>query len=154
MTEGVPNHDWARVISEPTTETIDRCLQLEFAFPDPIGDVTLPGTDVLKLNLLQTAALHRAVRAAVAAELLKIEHGYSSRPGGLVAPANVAYHLAERGREIAAWEPTWCVVTTYPDGEQDEQPFSNLSDAELDLYVGEMAKAHSDNPMTKKLRMR
>lgn len=135
----VPNHDWAKVLTEPTTETIDRCLQ----------DSNFVKALLQRLTEKQTAALHWSVRKAIAAEMLKLEHSYSSRPGGLVAPANVAYHLAERGREIADWTPSWCVVTTYvdEDGVEEEQPFDDLTEAKLDCVT-------IPPRTTKKLRMR
>jgi len=78
--------------------------------------------------------LHKAIRAIVTAELLKLEHGYSSR-ADLIAANNVAYALAERGRTIGSWEPQWCVVTTYADGTEDEQPFDSYDDALYDVQA-------------------
>jgi hypothetical protein len=145
----VPNHDWARIIAEPTTETIDHALQQTVRVPrDSITKVRFDGEAfVAKLTAAQTAAIHMLIRQAIAAELEKLVHSYNTRPGGLVSPANVAYHIAERAEKIRSWMPTWCVVTTYDEGSEDEQPFEFLNDAILDAGL-------TLPGLNKKMRMR
>jgi hypothetical protein len=146
----VPNHDWAKVLAEPTTETIDFELRQDVRIPvSDIAKYRFNGAGfMLKLSPMQTAALHIMVRRAIAAEMQKLVHSYNTRPGGLVSPSNVAYHIAETAEKIRTWLPSWCVITTYADGAPDEeQPFPYLDDAVLDAGL-EMPG------MTKKVRMR
>lgn len=146
----VPNHDWARVVAEPTTETIDYALQQTVRIPRADGvTVKFDGEGfVLKLTSSQTAAIHTLIRQAIAAELEKLVHGYRTRPGGMVSPANVAYHLAEVAEKIRSWTPTWCVVTQFDDGSpEEEHPFEFLNDAITDAGLCVPGA-------TKKLRMR
>lgn len=146
----VPNHDWARVLAEPTTETIDHALQQTVRLPLEKGKTyKFDGEGfVLKLSPQQSAAIHLLIRRALAAELEKLMHSYNSRPGGLISPANVAYHLAEKVQELRSWRPSWNVVTTYEEDDgEDEQPFVYLNEALADaafLLPG----------LTKKMRMR
>lgn len=145
----VPNHDWAKALAEPTIETIDHALQqtVQFRISDT-GTYRFNGKGfVEKLTPQQTAAIHSMIRHAIAAELEKLVHSYNTRPGGLVSPANVAYHIAETAEKIRSWKPTWCVVTKYPDGGEDEQPFPTMAEAIED--------AGWEMPgMTKTMRMR
>lgn len=146
----IPNHDWAKVIAEPTTETIDHALQQEVRFRiSDTGTYKFNGTGfVEKLSPQQTAAIHTLIRHAIAAELEKLVHSYNTRPGGLVSPANVAYHLAEVAEKIRSWKPTWCVVTQFDDGSpEEEHPFEFLNDAITDAGLCVPGA-------TKKLRMR
>jgi len=146
----VPNHDWAKAIAEPTTETIDHALQQTVRIPRSEGvSVRFDGEGfVLKLTSAQTAAIHTLVRHAIAAEIEKLVHSYNTRPGGLVAPANVAYHLAETAEKIRSWKPSWCVVTEYDDGSPpEEHPFDYLNDAIVDAGL-ELSGT------SKKMRMR
>lgn len=146
----VPNHDWARKIAEPTTETIDHALQQTVRIPiTEIAKYKFDGKGfVEKLSPLQTAAIHTMIRYAIAAELEKLVHRYNTRAGGLVAPANVAYHLAEKAEEIRSWMPSWCVVTEFEDGSPpEEHPFTYFNDAIIDAGL--------ELPgMTRKMRMR
>lgn len=149
----VPNHDWAKAIAEPTTETIDHALQQTVRVKlEPGITYKFDGKGfVEKLTPQQTAAIHTMVRHAIAAELEKLMHSYNTRPGGLVSPANVAYHIAERIEQIRSWEPSWCVVTEYPDHDSpDEHPFEFLRDAMHDVA---WADTH-EPPLVKKMRMR
>ena len=144
----VPNHDWARKLAEPTTETIQAELNRDARTRVGPGFVRrFNGSTLMsKLNLTQTAALHKLVREVVAIELEKLEHKFSARHEP-IAPSNAAYWIADRAREIRNWEPTWCVVTTYPDGHEDEQPFEYLDEALADL-------SQETPGLEKKLRMR
>lgn len=144
----VPNHDWARKISEPTTETIQAELTGEARVRlNDRRDRLFPGTELMaQLSETQTAGLHKLIRNVIAAELEKMEHKFSARHEA-IAPANAAYWLAERAREIRGWEPSWCVVTRYEDGTEDEQPFGTLDAALHDVGQTFMGT-------TKRLRMR
>jgi len=147
----VPNHDWARVVAEPTTETIDHALQQTVRVKLAPGKrYRFDGTGfVEKLTPQQTAAIHILIRQAIATELEKLVHSYNSRPGGLIAPSNVAYHIAEVAERIRSWEPSWNVVTQYPDGSpEEEHPFEYLEDALTD------AACISVRGMVNKMRMR
>lgn len=130
----VPNHDWARKLAEPTTETIQ--AELRGTVDTKINAKKLhrfSGEGILRqLSHTQTAAVHKLVRNVVALELEKLEHRFSARHEP-IAPDNAAYWIAERAREIRAWEPLWCVVSKYPDGHEDEQPFEYLDEALADL---------------------
>lgn len=131
----VPNYDWARKIGEPTVETIQAELRgTADIFLNPRAKRVFSGEKLLEqLNITQIAGLHLLVRAVIAAELRKIEHFYDTRPGGMIAPANVAYDLADRRNTLLQWKPTWSVVTKY-EGEDGEevQPFDNLDEALFD----------------------
>lgn len=129
--------EWARVVAEPTVETIDHALQQTVRVPiEPGRHMLFDGEKlVLRLSIEQTAAIHMLVRQAIATELLKLEHNYDSRGGGMVAPANVAYHIAEVRNQISSWTPQWTVVTKNPDGTEEEQPFDVLDAAILDAAV-------------------
>lgn len=133
----VPNYDWARKLAEPTTETIQ--AELHGIVDTAVNSVKMRrffGKWLMaKLNHTQTAALHKLVRNAIALELEKLEHKFSARHEP-IAPDNAAYWIAERAREIRNWEPSWCVITTYPDGNEDEQPFEFLDEALADLGRG------------------
>lgn len=147
----VPNHDWAKAVAEPTTETIDRALQQDVRIKlAPGKKYKFDGKGfVEKLTPQQTAAIHILIRQAIAAELEKLMHSYNSRPGGMIAASNVAYHIAEVVERIRSWEPSWNVVTQYPDGSpEEEHPFEYLEDALNDAAWGPI------NGMTKKMRMR
>lgn len=130
----VPNHDWARRLAEPTTETIQNELLGEvYSALSPKLRRRFDGTAMMQqLTHTQTASLHTLIRRVVALELEKLEHKFSSRHGA-IAPSNAAYWIAERAREIRDWTPTWCVVTKYADGTEDEQPFEQLDEALGDL---------------------
>ena len=144
----VPNHDWARKLAEPTTETIqaELCGTAETKTAPRITRRFAGARLMARFNHTQTAALHKLVRRAIALELEKLEHKFSARHEP-IAPDNAAYWLAERAREICDWEPSWCVVTTYPDGHEDEQPFKYLDEA-----LGDLSR---ETPgLEKKLRMR
>lgn len=144
----VPNHDWARKLAEPTTETIQAELSgMALTALNPKLQRRFHGTSLMnRLTHTQTASLHILIRRVVALELEKLEHKFSARHEP-IAPDNAAYWIAERAREIRAWEPSWCIVTTYPDGHEDEQPFEYLDEALADLS--------RDAPgLEKKLRMR
>jgi hypothetical protein len=146
----VPNHDWAKKIAEPTTQTIDSELRQDVRIP--VSDIAKYRFDgagfMLKLSPMQTAALHILIRYAIAAELEKLVHSYNTRPGGLVAPANVAYHIAEKAQEIRSWLPSWNVVTAYEDDSpEEEHAFPYLDDAVNDAGL-------EPPGMTKKVRMR
>lgn len=146
----VPNHDWAKAIAEPTTETIDHALQQIVRLRNSeTSTYKFDGEGfVLKLSPLMNAAIHTLIRDAIAAELEKLVHNYNCRPGGMVSPANVAYHLAETAETIRSWKPTWCVVTEFADGSPtEEHPFEHLTDAITDAGL-------EPPGMTKKLRMR
>lgn len=146
----VPNHDWAKAIAEPTTETIDHALQQSVRLPySDTATYKFDGTGfVNKLTPQQTAAIHIMIRYAIAAELEKLSHNYNCRPGGMVSPTNVAYHLAEKAQEIRSWTPSWNVTTTYTDGTPDEEfSFPNLMAAIDDAGL-------EPPGMTKKMRMR
>lgn len=144
----VPNHDWARKLAEPTTETIN--AELLGSAETKVGPRTrrrfFGSYFMAKLNHTQTAALHKLIRRAIALELEKLEHKFSARHEP-IAPSNAAYWIAERARQIRDWEPSWCVVTTYPDGHEDEQPFEYLDEALADL-------SRPTPGLEKKLRMR
>lgn len=144
----VPNHDWARRLAEPTTETIQNELLGEvYSELSPKLRRRFDGTAMMRqLNHTQTAGLHILIRRAIALELEKLEHKFSARHDA-IAPDNAAYWCAERAREIRGWVPTWCVVTMYEDGNEDEQPFEHLDEALYDL-------ATVIGGTTKKLRMR
>jgi hypothetical protein len=144
----IPNHDWATRLAEPTTETIQAELNgTVLTYLNPKVARRLEGTAMMsQLNHTQTAALHILVRRVVALELEKLEHKFSARHDA-IAPGNAAHWIAERAREIRAWTPTWCVVTGYQDGAEDEQPFETLDEALYDL-------ATVIKGTTKKLRMR
>jgi len=144
----VPNHDWARKLAEPTTETIN--AELRGTADTKLNAKKLhrfsAGAILDRLSLTQVAAVHALVRRIVALELEKLEHRFSARHEP-IAPDNAAYWCAERAREIRAWEPSWCVVTTYLDGHEDEQPFEFLDEA-----LGDLSR---ETPgLEKKLRMR
>lgn len=144
----VPNHDWARKLAEPATETIQAELHgITLTRVGPRTTKRFTGSWLMaRFNHTQTAALHKLVRRAIALELEKLEHKFSARHEP-IAPSNAAYWLAERAREIRDWEPSWCVVTTYPDGHEDEQPFEYLDEALDDL-------SRETPGLEKKLRMR
>lgn len=144
----VPNHDWARKLAEPTTETIqaELCTDVAMPFSRKVNRIFSGSAVLAQLNLTQTASLHLLIRQAIALELEKLEHKFSARHGP-IAPDNAAYWIAERAREIRGWWPSWCIVTTYLDGHEDEQPFEYLDEALADLS--------RDAPgLEKKLRMR
>lgn len=144
----VPNHDWARKLAEPTTETIqaELCGSAD-VWLNPKKLHRFSGAALLEqLSHTQTASLHMLIRRAIALELEKLEHKFSARHEA-IAPANAAYWIADRAREIRDWTPTWCVVTMYQDGNEDEQPFKHLDEALYDL-------ATVIGGTTKKLRMR
>lgn len=144
----VENHDWARKLAEPTTETIQAELSKEVR--TKVNDRTervFRGSDMLaQLTITQIAGLHKLVREVIAVELEKLEHRFSARHEP-IAPSNAAYWCAERAQEIRSWEPSWCSVTTYEDGSQDEHPFPTLDAALYDV-------AQSFMGQEKKLRMR
>lgn len=144
----VPNHDWARRLGEPTTETIQAELrgQVAVAVNERKQRVFDGEAMIAQLSATQTAGLHTLIRQAIALELEKLEHRFSAHHNP-IAPDNAAYWIAEKAREIRDWEPTWCVVTTYPDGTEDEQPFPTLDAALFDVTQTFM-------DTTKKLRMR
>jgi len=130
----VPNHDWARRLADPTTETIQaELLGSADVKVNPKKLHRFSGEGIMRqLSHTQTASLHILVRRAIALELEKLEHKFASRHGA-IAPSNAAYWIAERAQQIRDWEPTWCVVTKYPDGTEDEQPFEHLDEALADL---------------------
>lgn len=144
----VPNHDWAKKIAEPTTETIHAELHGHVdVFVNPKAKRVFDGAKVMaQLSITQQAGLHTLVRRAIAAELEKIQHTYNTRAGGLIAPGNVAYDLADRANRILQWEPTWCVVATYVDGTEEKHPHQHLDEALMDV-------ATEIHGIEKKLRM-
>lgn len=144
----VPNHDWARRLAEPTTETIqaELCGEARVRLNDRRERVFDGKALMAQLSETQTAGLHTLIRRAIAAELEKLEHKFSSRHEA-IAPDNAAYWIAERAQEIRGWTPTWCSVTKYPDGSEDEQPFDTLDAALFDV-------AHEFMDQTKRLRMK